>query len=65
MPQGKAIFIGLNQTSKSLLQLLMFEIVFFLVLLILLDKPDVSVAGQGDFGWTYLFIYDKGIIFLF
>jgi|SRR5882672_1583244 len=54
-------FLALNQTPKSLLTLLIIEIVFFLVLVLLLDKPNPDVAGQGDFDWTYLFVYDKGI----
>ena len=54
-------FIGLNQTKKSLLTLLIIEVVFFTILILMLDKPDPNVAGQGDFGWTYLFFYEKGI----
>jgi hypothetical protein len=55
-------FIGLNQTKKSLLTLLIIEIIFWLILYLSLDKPDPNVAGQGSFAWMYMFIYEKGII---
>ena len=55
-------FLGLPQTKKSLLTLLLTEIAFFITLILLLDKPNPNIAGQGDFGWTYLFIYEKGIL---
>ncbi|MEM9053020.1 MAG: hypothetical protein AAGC47_13280 [Bacteroidota bacterium] len=28
---------------------------------LLLPDPNPNVAGQGDFGWTYMFVYAKGI----
>lgn len=54
-------FFGLNQTKKSLLTLLIIEIIFWLILYLSLDKPDPNVAGQGSFAWMYMFIYEKGI----
>ena len=41
-------FLGLRQTKKS-------------VLILLLDKPDTNIAGRGSFAWTFMFIYEKGI----
>ncbi|HTG64761.1 MAG TPA: hypothetical protein VL859_00140 [Flavobacterium sp.] len=55
-------FIGLNQTKKSLLTLLIIEIIFWLILYLSLDKPDPNFAEQGSFAWMYMFIYEKGII---
>src|SRR6185436_16865659 len=37
------------------------EIIFWLILMLLLDKPDPNVAGQGSFAWMYMYIYEKGI----
>ena len=54
-------FIGLNQTKKSISVLLVTEIIFFLILIFFLKKPDPNIAGQGSFGWIYMFIYEKGI----
>jgi len=54
-------FMGLNQTKKSLLTLLIVEFTFWLILYLCLDKPDPNVAGQGSFAWMYMFIYEKGI----
>ncbi len=54
-------FLGLRQTKKSLLILLLIEIAYFIILVLLLDKPDPNVAGQGSFAWKYMFIYEKGI----
>ena len=55
-------YLGLNQTLKSLLTLLIIEVLFFITLVLLLDKPNPNIAGQGDFAWTYLYVYDKGIL---
>lgn len=54
-------FLGLRQTKKSLLLLLTVEIAYFTTLILLLDKPDPNVAGQGSFAWMYMFLYEKGI----
>lgn len=54
-------FLGLRQTKKSLLLLLIVEIAYFTTLILLLDKPDPNVAGQGSFAWMYMFFYEKGI----
>jgi len=54
-------FLGLRQTKKSLLILLLVEVVYFTTLVLLLDKPDPNVAGQGSFAWMYMFFYEKGI----
>ena len=54
-------FMGLPQTKKTLLILLIIEIAYFTTLVLLLDKPDPNVAGQGSFGWMYMFFYEKGI----
>jgi hypothetical protein len=54
-------FLGLHQTRKSLLTLLLLEMAYFIVLVMLLDKPDPTVAGQGSFSWIYMLIYEKGI----
>ncbi len=54
-------FLGLRQTRKSLLTLLIVEIAYFTLLILLLDKPDPNVAGQGSFAWMYIFLYEKGI----
>jgi len=54
-------FIGLTQTKKSILTLVVVEIVFWTLLVLLLDKPDPDNAGQGSFAWMYTFIYEKGI----
>ena len=58
-------FLGLNQTKKSVLVLLVVEIAFFLTLFLLLDKPDLNVAGQGSFAWMYYLFYEKGIFSCF
>ena len=58
-PEDK--FLGLRQTRKSLLTLLIVEIAYFTLLILLLDKPDPNVAGQGSFAWMYMFLYEKGI----
>jgi len=55
-------FLGLPQTKKSLLTLLIIEVVFFSALIHFLDKPDPNVAGQGSFAWNYYLYYEKGII---
>jgi hypothetical protein len=54
-------FIGLTQPRKSILILFVIEITFWLVLMLLLGKPNPDIAGQGSFAWTYQFIYEKGI----
>lgn len=54
-------FIGLKQTKKSLLILLTIEILYWIVLMLLLKKPDPNIAGQGSFSWMYCFEYEKGI----
>lgn len=54
-------FLGLQQTKKSLLTLLIVEIAYFTTLIFLLDDPDPNVAGQGSFAWMYMFLYEKGI----
>lgn len=55
-------FIGLNQTKKSLLKLLTFEIALWLLLFFCLGKPNPEIGGQGSFAWTYMYIYEKGIL---
>src|SRR5450755_2934254 len=55
-------FIGLTQTKKNILRLLVIEIILWSLLMLLLGKPDPEVAGQGSFAWMYLYIYEKGII---
>lgn len=55
-------FLGLNQTKKSLFFLLIFEIAYWLLLYLNLDKPHSDIAGQGSFAWTYMFLYEKGIL---
>lgn len=54
-------FLGLRQTKKSLLILLLVEIAYFMTLVLLLDKPDPNVAGHESFAWMYLYFYEKGI----
>ena len=54
-------FLGLRQTKKSVLILLLLEIAYFTILILLLDKPDTNIAGRGSFAWTFMFIYEKGI----
>src|ERR1044072_1178563 len=54
-------FIGLTQTKKNILRLLVIEIILWTVLMLLLDKPDPDIAGQGSFAWMYAYIYEKGI----
>jgi hypothetical protein len=54
--------LGLTQTKKSILRLLVLEIVFWTLLFLLLDKPDPRIAGQGSFAWMYILFYEKGII---
>ena len=61
---GKS-FIGLNQTKKSMITLVIVEIVFFTILMLNLPKPNPDIAGQGSFAWTYMFFYEKGIFPLF
>ena len=58
-PENK--FLGLRQTRKSLLTLLIVEIAYFTLLILLLNAPDPNVAGQGSFAWMYMFLYEKGI----
>jgi hypothetical protein len=55
-------FIGLTQTRKSILTLLVLEIIFWILLVLFLDKPNPDIAGQGSFAWTYQFLYEKGIL---
>ena len=54
-------FIGLTQTKKNILGLFVIEIILWLALMLLLDKPDPDVAGQGSFAWMYAYIYEKRI----
>ena len=54
-------FIGLNQTKKSILLLLLIEIIFFLILIFSLKGHDDNIAGIDSFAWMYMFIYEKGI----
>jgi len=54
-------FIGLCQTRKSILILLGIEILYWLVLVLLTDKPG-GTAGAGSFAWQYILFYEKGII---
>jgi len=54
-------FLGLTQSKKSIVWLLIIEIILWTVLFFLLDKPDPNIAGQGSFAWMYAFIYEKGI----
>lgn len=54
-------FIGLCQTRKSLLLLLGIEILYWLTLVLLLPKSN-PVSSEGSFAWTYVLIYEKGII---
>ena len=54
-------FLGLSQTKRSLLILLGVEILYWLILVLLTDKPGAS-AGAGSFAWTYILFYEKGII---
>lgn len=53
--------LGLNQTKKSILTLIIIEFVFWFILYLNLDELDPNIAGQGSFAWTYMFIYEKGI----
>ncbi|MFA1773820.1 hypothetical protein ACD591_21175 [Rufibacter glacialis] len=53
--------IGLNQTEKSLRYLILFEGAYWLILYLLMGKPDPDIAGQGSFAWTYAYLYEKGI----
>src|SRR4030095_4878691 len=55
-------FIGLTQTRKSILTLLIIEILLWTVLILLLGKPIPDVAGTGSFAWMYSYIYEKAII---
>jgi len=54
-------FLGLHQTKKSILTLLIVEVAYFTTLILLLDDPDPNVAGQGSFAWMYMYLYEKGI----
>jgi len=55
-------FIGLTQSRRSVVALLIIEILLWTVLVLLLDKPNPDIAGQGSFAWMYQFIYEKGIL---
>ena len=55
-------FIGLCQTRKSILILLSIELLYWILLVLLLAKPDPAVVGRGSFAWTYILFYEKGII---
>jgi hypothetical protein len=54
-------FLGLNQTKTSLFILFVFEISYWILLYINLNKPDPNIAGQGSFAWEYFMVYEKGI----
>ena len=54
-------FMGLTQTRKSILLLVIVEVVIWTLLFLLLAKPNPDIAGQGSFAWTYQFFYEKGI----
>ena len=55
--------IGLNQTKKSLLLLLVIEIIFFLILYLTLPEPNSKIAGLQSFAWNYFILYyAKGVI---
>jgi len=54
-------FVGLTQTRKSILALVIVEVVIWTLLLLFLAKPNPNVAGQGSFAWTYQVFYEKGI----
>ncbi len=54
-------FIGLTQTRKSILTLVLVEIALWASLVLFLSTHDPNVAGQGSFSWMYQFIYEKGI----
>ena len=55
--------LGLNQTKKSLILLLVIEIVFFLILYLTLPEPTSKIAGLQSFAWNYFIVYyAKGII---
>jgi hypothetical protein len=55
-------FVGLNQTKKSLILLLVIEIIFFLILYLSLSEPTSKIAGLQSFSWNYFIAYyDKGI----
>jgi len=54
-------FMGLTQTRKSILILVIVEVIIWTSLFLLLAKPNPDIAGQGSFAWTYQFIYEKGI----
>ncbi len=54
--------LGLNQTKKSLILLLVIEIVFFLILYLTLPEPTSKIAGLQSFSWNYFIAYyAKGI----
>jgi hypothetical protein len=55
-------FVGLNQTKKSLILLLVIEIIFFLILYLSLPEPTSKIAGLQSFSWNYFIAYyAKGI----
>jgi len=42
-------YLGLNQTRKSLIILLIIEIIFYLVLFMTLPEPNPKIAGESSF----------------
>jgi len=54
-------FMGLTQTRKSILILVIVEVIIWTLLFLLLAKPNPDIGGQGSFAWTYQFFYEKGI----
>lgn len=58
----KLNFIGLNQSKKSIILLVIIELVFFLTLYLTLPEPNSKIAGLQSFSWNYFLVYyAKGI----
>ena len=55
-------FLGLCQTKKSLLILLIIEVVYWIVLAFVLGSSRSVSTGEGSFAWKYILFYEKGII---
>jgi hypothetical protein len=56
-------FLKLNQSKKSLIILVLIELIFFLILFTLLPAKNPDIAGSSSFAWNYyLIFYAKGII---
>ncbi|WP_026838863.1 hypothetical protein [Gillisia sp. JM1] len=55
--------LGLNQSKKSMIILVLIELIFFSILYFSLPDNNPDIAGSSSFAWNYyLIFYAKGII---